>query len=153
MNKQELDTQITGLKKKQRKEIELILNEAGSKAFDQAVTDGKTSDEATLIAEEAAVKAGEEYLAKLSVPDPLEGKDEPIPGPEIVQKVNWGGHTTLQLEPHFRGFAELLKKEFPQDTELRVLSFTAASPEDRKDGKLYRVSVTGNVSGIKKIII
>jgi hypothetical protein len=156
MNKQELDAKIETLTKKQRKEIGLLLDESGQKAFDDAITAGKSQDEATILAEQSALKAGEEFLAGLVAAKIQNAPAKEIPTPAIennLQRVNWGGFTLLQIDSCFKDFPEALKKAFPEDTEIRILNFTGAQAVDRANGKKYRISATGNKSGIKKILV
>ncbi|MBE3141487.1 MAG: hypothetical protein IMZ53_13005 [Thermoplasmata archaeon] len=158
MNKQELDVKIETLTKKQRKEIGLLLDKTGQEAFDQAITDGKTQNVATVLAEAAAVKAGEDYLLKLSIDQAVSPIQPPAPEikkPEEVstRKVNWGGYTQLQTETRFQNIGKEILKALPKDSEIRIMNFSGARPEDVAKGKLYRVTITGNISGIKKILV
>lgn len=157
MTKQELDARIEKLNKKQTNKILALLDSTGGDAYKEAIAGGKTEDEAKIIAEAAALKAGEEFLkslekpedAKTDTPDETE-KEKPAP---VSKKLSWGGYTTLQTEPFAKSILEELKKIFVEDTEITVMNFAGSSTLDKAKGKLYKITAKGNKIGIKSFLV
>jgi hypothetical protein len=144
MKKEDFDILFSSLKSKQQKTVRVIMDVAGQKAFDNAILENKSQDEATQIAETAAIEAGANYLK------PKEATEKEIQ-PEKV--IDWGGFTALQLEPRAKDIKAKLISEFPKDSLIKILNFGGAPRDEVIKGMRYRITATGNVLGIKRICI
>jgi hypothetical protein len=158
MTKEELDKKITGLSKAEQKKVLKLIDEAGQKAFVEAIKAGKQEEEAKLIADESAINEADIYFAK------MEGNqrrkeaqknesDKKEPEKPIEQVLGWGGYTALQTEQRFKGLKKSILEQLPNDSHIRITNFVEAPEADKKQGKNYRVTVVGNKSGTKRILV